>query len=205
MNDYIKTGRCAAVALCMTVMLNAPGIAFAGPGCMNDQRVYRGYYPYSPMPPQAAYWQERRYGYQSAPAAHPGWMAAPYYGPMHPRPRNPALSREPAAVASPVNAELTAAADSSKSAAETITVRVSGMRFEPANLTIKPGTTVKWVQSDRMPHTVTGKGNELRSNTLQMSQAYTYTFDQAGRFDYACDFHPSMQGVVTVKKSDLDT
>ena len=29
--------------------------------------------------------------------------------------------------------------------------------------------------------------------------------NKAGRFDYACDFHPSMQGVVTVKESGLDT
>ncbi len=118
---------------------------------------------------------------------------------------NPAASGEPAAVASPGSEGLIAVGNDSKAAAETITVRISGMRFEPANLTVKPGTTVRWVQNDRMPHTVTGKGNALRSNTLQMSQAYSYTFNEAGQFDYACDFHPAMQGVVSVKESGLDT
>ncbi len=86
MNGYIPNGRGAAVALCMAVMLNAPGIAFAGPGCMNDQRASRGFYPYNPMPPQTAYPQGRPYGYQAAPPVHAGWMAAPYRGPAYARP-----------------------------------------------------------------------------------------------------------------------
>ena len=96
------------------------------------------------------------------------------------------------------------AVNEDKAVAETITVRISGMRFEPANLTVKPGTTVNWVQGDRMPHTVTGKGNDLRSNTLQMNQSYSHTFNESGRYEYACDFHPSMQGVVKVMNAGQD-
>lgn len=205
MSDNISTGRGVAVALSVAVLLSVPGISFAGPGCMNDKRAAMGYYPRSPMPAQPAYWQGRPYGYQAAPGAHAGWMAAPYQRPTHNQSRNAAVSREPAAaVASPVSAGMVAVKDS-KAAAETITVRISGMRFEPAILTIKPGTTVNWVQSERMPHTVTGKGNELRSNTLQMNQTFSHTFNESGSYEYACDFHPSMQGVVKVMEAGQDT
>ena len=151
---------------------------------MNDQRMTRGYAPYSPMPPQAGYRQAAPYGRYAMPPVHNRWMAAPYQGPMTAQPGNPAMSGKPATAAAPVKSAaqpaLTAVSSDSKPAAETITVRISGMRFEPANLTVKPGTTVNWVQADRMPHTVSGKGNGLRSNTLQSGQTFSYTFKEAG-------------------------
>jgi plastocyanin len=203
MNDYISAGRGVAVTVFAAVMMSAPAIAFAGPGCMKQQNAYRGYNSYSPIPPQLAPWQARQYRYPAAPAAQAGWVNTPYQAPAYTRPRNPAVN--PVANTSPVSAAQVAVADDSKAAAETITVRISGMRFEPANLTVKPGTTVTWVMNDQMPHTITGQGNELRSNTLQMKQSYSFTFNESGRYDYACDFHPSMQGVVKVMKNNLDT
>ena len=203
MNDYISAGRGVAVTLFAAVMMNAPAIAFAGPGCMKQQNVYRGYNAYSPIPPQHAYWQSPQYRYPAAPAPQAGWINAPYQAPAYTRPRSPAVN--PVANAESVSVAQVAVGDDSKAAAETIAVRISGMRFEPADLTVKPGTTVTWVMNDQMPHTITGQGNELRSNTLQMKQSYSFTFNESGRYDYTCDFHPSMQGVVKVMKNNLDT
>ena len=203
MNDYNSTSRGVTVTLFAAVMMSAPGIAFAGPGCMNEQSAYRGYNSYSPIPPQLANWQGRQYRYPAAPAPHAGRINTPYQRPAYTRPRSPAVN--PVANAEPVSVAQATGGDDSKAAAETITVRISGMRFEPANLTVKPGTTVTWVMNDQMPHTITGQGNELRSNTLQTRQSYSFTFNESGRYDYACDFHPSMQGVVKVMKSNLDT
>jgi plastocyanin len=204
MNDYILAGRSVAVTLFAAVMMSASGIAFAGPGCMNEQSASRGYNSYSPIPPQLAYWQGRQYRYPPpARAPHAGWKMTPYQRPAYTRPSSPAVN--PVANSSPVSAAQATVADDSKAAAETITVRISGMRFEPANLTVKPGTTVTWVMNEQTPHTITGQGNELRSNTLQMKQTYSFTFNESGRYDYACDFHPSMQGVVKVMMNNLDT
>ncbi|HSG11557.1 MAG TPA: cupredoxin family copper-binding protein [Gammaproteobacteria bacterium] len=203
MNDYILAGRGVAVTLFAAVMMSAPAIAFAGPGCVKQQNAYRGYNSYNPIPPQFAHWQARQYWYPAAPAAHAGWVNAPYQRPAYIQPRSPAV--DPVANADPVSVAQATAGDDSKAAAETITVRISGMRFEPANLTVKPGTTVTWVMNDQMPHTITGQGNDLRSNTLQARQSYSFTFNESGRYDYACDFHPSMQGVVKVMKNNLDT
>jgi amicyanin len=93
----------------------------------------------------------------------------------------------------------------SDAAGDAVTVRIYGMRFEPASLTVKPGTTVTWVQDSRMPHTVTGKTGGMRSNTLNTRQQFSHTFDAAGTYDYACDFHPSMQGSVIVEADGIGT
>jgi plastocyanin len=89
--------------------------------------------------------------------------------------------------------------DQDASAADKITVRIDGMRFEPSIITVEPGTTVTWIQNSSMPHTVTGQADRMQSKTMSKGQSYTYTFDKAGSFDYSCDFHPSMKGTVVVK------
>ena len=204
MNRYFSSGRSAVKVISLAAAISAPGIIQAGPGCMNDQRMTRGYAPYSPMPAQAGYRQAAPYGRYAMPPAQTRWMAAPYQGPVTAQPGNPAIAYKPVTLPPPVKSAaqsgLTTVSSDSKPAAETITVRISGMRFEPENLTVKPGTRVNWVQGDRMPHTVSGKGNGLRSNTLQSGQTFSFTFNEAGRYDYACDFHPSMRGAVVVEE-----
>jgi len=56
-----------------------------------------------------------------------------------------------------------------------------------------------------MPHTITGTADGLSSSTLYSGQQYSHTFDTTGRYDYACDFHPSMKGSVIVEPSGKDT
>jgi plastocyanin len=188
-------------------MMSMPGTLLAGPGCMNDQRMTRNYYPYSPMGPQAAYGRSAPYG---APySGNPRMMAAPYRWPMAAPRSYEAVTYKPAA-APAVEARAEEATPAgvkaeSKPAGEQVTVRINGMRFEPENITVKPGTTVTWVQSNPMPHTITGKNNGLRSNTLLTGQKYSYTFNEAGSFAYACDFHPSMRGRVSVEATGTDT
>ena len=74
------------------------------------------------------------------------------------------------------------------------------MRFEPATITVQPGTTVTWIQEDGAPHTVTGKNGQLQSDTLMGGQRFSHTFDEAGSYDYACNFHPMMKGTVVVEE-----
>jgi len=116
-----------------------------------------------------------------------------------------ARTAAPAAVdSSPVSSTSHAANSGSEPAGENITVRINGMRFEPSNITVKPGATVTWIHGSSMPHTVTGNADGLRSGTLGSGQQYSHTFDATGRYDYACDFHPSMKGSVIVEASGTD-
>jgi len=78
------------------------------------------------------------------------------------------------------------------------TVTISGFAFKPATLTVKPGTTVVWVNEDSAPHIVAEKGGKFRSATLNKGDKFTHTFAQAGTVDYVCSIHPSMTAKVVV-------
>ncbi|GAA4195998.1 hypothetical protein GCM10022219_21940 [Microbacterium oryzae] len=83
-----------------------------------------------------------------------------------------------------------------------VTITVTDMSYQPADVTIQPGDTVEWVFDDGgLPHDVTGEGaleGELQSE-LMTEGSYTFTFDEAGTFTYHCTPHPMMVGTVTVE------
>ena len=199
----IRKGWYASIfASLTTVALTAPGSVFAGPGCMNDQRMSRGYYPHGPMSPQAAYGRAAPYPYYGA--RTPWRMAAPYNRQM------PALQDNRAGVANTAMASAsqstrTAAGGDGQAESEAVTVRIDGMRFEPASITVEPGTKVTWVHGARMPHTITGNADGLGSSTLQNGQSYSHTFTDSGLYNYYCSIHPSMTGSVIVRESGKDS
>lgn len=78
------------------------------------------------------------------------------------------------------------------------TVTISGFAFRQATLTIKPGTTVVWINEDAAPHVVVDKGGKFRSPTLGKGDKFTQTFAQAGTVDYFCGLHPAMTGKVVI-------
>jgi len=207
MTKFVKTGSRAGIVLSLTAAaLIAPEVILAGPGCMNNQRMSPGYFPYSPMGPQMAYGQRAPYSYYPAPAAHAGMMAAPYYPPIAARQSTPAVVGMPAAAATNAG-ESTPATASGKNtpAAESVTVRIDGMRFDPRHITVKPGTTVTWVHGSQMPHTISGNAEGMRSGTLYNGQQYSHTFNAAGSYNYSCGLHPSMTGSVVVEEVAADS
>lgn len=210
MTGYFKTGRRTGLVLSLAAAaMIVPEVILAGPGCMNNQRMAQGYYPNSPMGPQMAYGQRMPQPYYPAQAPYAGRMAAPYNRPMTAQQIRPAATDQPnapAAVAgNTAQSSRTAASSVNATAGENVTVRINGMRFEPANITVKPGTTVTWIHESRMPHTVSGQADGLRSSTLYSGQKFSHTFDAAGRYDYLCDLHPSMKGSVVVEESARDS
>ena len=86
---------------------------------------------------------------------------------------------------------------------ETVTVDIPAIEFDPADVTVKAGTTVKWTNSDDLPHTVTkdgGPGPDFDSGDLEPgSGEFEQTFDQKGTVDYVCTIHPGQAGTVTVE------
>lgn len=81
---------------------------------------------------------------------------------------------------------------------ETAQVAISNFSFNPAQLTIKKGTVVTWTNQDPMSHTVTSQGL-FDSGPISSNSIYSFKFDNAGTFDYACTIHPSMKGTITVQ------
>ena len=206
----MSSKRHTAIIVSMAVAaMTGSAASVAGPGCMGgpQQQMYRGYYPAGPAMPQSAYRPGPPPVYRAAmnpytrnmAPRYPGYLPAQWRTPAAAAPRTAELA---SAEVTPVNSGGQRDNGDNTSATDNITVRINGMRFEPSNLTVKPGTTVTWVQDSNMPHTVTGQADELRSGTLNGGQQFSHTFDATGRFDYGCDFHPSMKGSVIVEGMD---
>jgi plastocyanin len=83
----------------------------------------------------------------------------------------------------------------------TRTVVIQNFSFQPAHITIKRGTKVRWINKDSTAHTATANnGRSFDSGRLGKGQRYTHTFKRAGKKPYHCDIHPHMKGSVTVKR-----
>jgi len=85
------------------------------------------------------------------------------------------------------------------SAAARVTVHIRNFAFDPAEITVKQGQTVAWVNDDSVQHIVKADGFE--SPALQNGGTYEHIFTEApGEYTYICGIHPSMHGKVTVTK-----
>ncbi len=71
--------------------------------------------------------------------------------------------------------------------------------YDPATVTINAGDTVTWVNEDAPKHDVVGDSGEFQSNLLDLGQAYSFTFTQAGTYRYHCSVHSGMKGTVIVQ------
>ncbi|MDB5160889.1 MAG: blue (type 1) copper domain protein [Candidatus Saccharibacteria bacterium] len=79
-------------------------------------------------------------------------------------------------------------------------ISIINMNFSPASISVKKGTTIKWINQDNIPHTATendGK-NGPSSPQLAHGETYSFTFNEVGTFHYHCSIHPNMTAVVTV-------
>ena len=79
-------------------------------------------------------------------------------------------------------------------------VSMEGIKFNPAQVTVKAGDTVTWTNNDSVGHDVTG--DSFKSGApggLANGDTFEFTFDKTGTFDYVCTVHPGMEGTVTVE------
>lgn len=79
-------------------------------------------------------------------------------------------------------------------------VSISNFAFDPKELRVSVGTTVKWTNKDEAPHTATAVDDSFDSGMLQKGSTFSYTFESAGTFDYLCEVHPTMTAKVIVSE-----
>jgi plastocyanin len=70
--------------------------------------------------------------------------------------------------------------------------------FDEAEITIKKGTKVTWVNNDTAPHTVTDFDGGFDSGNLMPGDSWSFTFNDLGTFEYFCHHHPEMVAKITV-------
>jgi plastocyanin len=84
-------------------------------------------------------------------------------------------------------------------AAGDTTVKIDNYVFGPADLTVKAGTTVTWINDDDIPHTVVATGKAFRSKALDTDDKFSFTFTTPGSYEYFCSLHPYMKATVKVE------
>jgi plastocyanin len=88
------------------------------------------------------------------------------------------------------------------SATDAKAVDITQFKFSPQEITVAPGTTVRWINRDQTPHTVTSLDNSkvLNSKAMDTDDKFEFTFTSEGDYTYHCTVHPFMTGVVHVRK-----
>jgi plastocyanin len=79
------------------------------------------------------------------------------------------------------------------------TVDITRFEYQPAVMTVKQGETVKWINNDAAPHTVTEQDGGFASKTLDFNSRFAMRFRRPGTYHYFCAVHPGMTGTVIVK------
>ena len=88
--------------------------------------------------------------------------------------------------------------DSSVPAHSIYTVEIKQMQFQPAQLEVKKGDTVVFVNHDIVMHNVTEETNKnWASPTLPNDSSWKWVATQSA--DYYCTLHPVMKGKVIVE------
>jgi plastocyanin len=81
----------------------------------------------------------------------------------------------------------------------TASITIDNFSFTPKEITVAAGTTVTWVNHDDVPHTVVSPDKKFRSKALDTDDQFSFTFTDAGTYNYFCSVHPVMTAKIIVK------
>jgi len=104
------------------------------------------------------------------------------------------------AFASAACSSTTTTASEEDAPAIAMTVHVKDGEFDPREIEIEAGGTVMWINDDVASHDLHFLApKKLYSGVVKPEKAWIHTFSAAGTYDYYCDFHNTMKGVVVVR------
>lgn len=83
--------------------------------------------------------------------------------------------------------------------AETHTVVIEAMRYEPEVIEVRAGDTVVWQNRDPFPHTATAAGRRFDSGEIGPQRAWKFKARSRGEFAYVCTLHPTMKARLVVR------
>jgi plastocyanin len=86
--------------------------------------------------------------------------------------------------------------------AEDATIKIDNFTFAPSTLTVKAGTNVTWRNEDDIPHTVASSTRVFKSKALDTDDRFSFTFNDAGTYEYFCSLHPHMKGTIVVEPAN---
>jgi plastocyanin len=71
------------------------------------------------------------------------------------------------------------------------------MEISPAEVSVKVGDTIEWINKDVLAHTATARNGDF-DVMMPPKKTVTSVVRKAGRIEYYCRFHPNMKAVLVV-------
>ncbi|MGQ8874216.1 plastocyanin/azurin family copper-binding protein [Paenibacillus sp. TSA_86.1] len=90
------------------------------------------------------------------------------------------------------------ATDTKTEKSKTYVIEISDFTFQTAELKIKVGDRVEFVNKDQVEHSVVAEDDSFSTGLLAEGEKSVITFKKAGEINYHCGPHPSMKGVIKV-------
>ncbi len=81
--------------------------------------------------------------------------------------------------------------------AETIQITIDKLVFTPAEVSVKVGDTIEWINKDALVHTATATSGDWNVN-IPGNQRGQIVLKKPGAADYYCKLHPNMKGRIVV-------
>ena len=103
------------------------------------------------------------------------------------------------AMSMPMSLTATSGSNAQQAEPTNAEVKIDNFSFGPTAITVKPGTTVTWINRDDIPHTVVSDDKLFKSKVLDTDEKFSYTFSKPGTYPYFCSVHPKMTGKVVVQ------
>ena len=87
-------------------------------------------------------------------------------------------------------------------ASSVFNVQMKNNMFSPVIMQVNTGDTITWENRDPNTHTITGFDV---NRTLNSGEAFSYTFNNPGTYDYVCTIHSGMTGKIIVTDKNAET
>jgi len=77
-------------------------------------------------------------------------------------------------------------------------ISIKNFSFSPVPLNVKAAETITVTNNDRNDHTFTDNGGAFDTGHTAPAASKTVTITKPGTYNYHCNIHPSMKGVIQV-------
>ena len=81
----------------------------------------------------------------------------------------------------------------------TVEISIRDNKFDPADVVVKTGTLITFINNDSVPHHIKAEALAFESRDLEPGQRWTTVISNPGECPYTCTIHPDMQGKITVR------
>jgi len=79
-------------------------------------------------------------------------------------------------------------------------VRIKDQKFSPAEIKVKAGASVKWLNEDERDHQIIAADKSFKSGNLGNGDSHEHKFSKTGKHAYQCAYHPRERGTVVVEE-----